>query len=411
MIDIRKMIDKDLDKRLKQIVDSYSESPDVDIWSGIEGGLRRGKNAILLRRVAYYSAAAVVLIALILFVPNKKGIEKSMISDNTHVEEMEIVMPDVTDGSSKTERGSRIVIESPKEPTRVVRKIFAEGKDVIFEDENGDENENIVMVEKREEIVGDNNNNNKENKKESRERTERASERTIYDQTYQSRNLFADDQPVRKNRVSLDLSSNYIQATGEGYSMRILPPKPLPSDTPGNGADILPDSDPKHDIPLKFGLGIQYRINSVVSIGTGVNFSILNSEYKSLIGGQRYNIKQNVQYIGIPANIYFDFVSGNSLRFYGNIGVAIDKAIGIKYRYSLNGVEDSRRDPVSGVQFSARAGLGVEYKFNNLIGIYLDPSVAYYFESNQQVGSYPIRTIRSDRPFQFEFELGFRFSF
>ena len=398
----KKMTDKDLDKRLKQLVDSYSESPDVDMWSGIESGLKRRKSAILLRRVAYYSAAAVVLIALILFIPNKKEIEGDIISDNTHVESgVEANLPEVVIEMPKSEKVRVVVAESRKAPDRIVRRVLYEGKDIIYEGE-GDE-EDVTIVVKEEVVVPDNNRDKKS--------TERAPERTIYDQTYQYRDLYADDYTARKNRVSLDLSSNYIQATGDGYGMRIIPPKPLPGDTPGNGADILPNGDPKYDIPLKFGLGIQYRINNVISIGTGVNFSILNSEYESIIGGQKYDIKQNVQYIGIPLNIYFGFVNNNSFRFYGNIGGAIDKALGIKYSYSLNGFEDSRRDPVSGVQFSARAGLGVEYKFNNLLGVYLDPSVAYYFESNQQVGSYPIRTIRSDRPFQVEFELGFRFNF
>ena len=396
------MTDKDLDKRLKQLVDSYSESPDVDMWSGIESGLKRRKSAILLRRVAYYSAAAVVLIALILFIPNKKDIEGDIISDNTHVESgVEATLPAVVIEMPKSEKVRVVVAESRKTTNRIVRRVLYEGKDIIYEGEEDEEDLTIVV---KEEVVAPDNNREKKS-------TERAPERTIYDQTYQYRDLYADDQPARKNRVSLDLSSNYIQSTGEGSGMRIIPPKPLPGDTPENGADILPYSDPKHDIPLKFGLGIQYRINNVISIGTGVNFSILNSKYESIIGGQKYDIKQNVQYIGVPLNVYFGFVNNNSFRFYGNIGGAIDKALGIKYNYSLNGIEDSRRDPVSGILFSARAGLGVEYKFNNLFGLYLDPSVAYYFESNQQVGSYSIRTIRSDRPFQVEFELGFRFNF
>lgn len=392
---------KDLDNRIKQLTDSYSELPDSDIWAGIEKGLARRRNTLILKRVMYYSAAAVVLIALVLFVPdwNRKDVD-IVISEEIPqaVQELENVQPhkveaDIIDNAPVTKIVKRAATPS--------RPILAEGKDVIFQEENRIEDRIEVLIASNE---------TEESKKE--ERKEERKERTIYDQVDDYRHLFADDTPIRRrNRFSVEASSNYIQGTGDGYGMSILPPRPLPGDSPETGAVILPSSDPKHAIPLKFGIGLQYRINRIMSIGTGVNLSILNSEYESTIGGQKYDIKQNMKYIGVPLNIYFDFINNNSLRLYGNVGGAMDKALGITYKYSRNEIEDSRHDSVTGIQWSARAGLGVEYRFNKFIGVYLDPSVAYYFESNQEVGSYPIRTIRSDRPLQFEFELGLRFSF
>lgn len=403
------MIEKDLDNKIKQLVDSYTEMPDSDIWSGIESGLNRRRSTIILRRVLYYSAAAVVIIGLILFVPDYGKKEKGVIiSEKTDPVVEEVPRSIKIEDLKVVEPHDIFNTGTPEKKEKPQRKILAEGKDIIFEEENDIE---VIKVVTEEKEIGEKTEKEVE-KERAAEVSDKPAERTIYDQTYDYRNLYADDAPARKGRkISLDISSNYIQNTGEGYGMNILPPKPLPGDSPDTGAPILPSSDPTHSIPLKFGIGIQYRINNFLSVGTGVNLSLLNSQYESMIGSQKYDVKQNIKYIGIPLNIYLDFVNNNSLRFYGNIGGAMEKALGITYKYSRNEIDESRHDPVSGVQWSARAGLGLEYRFNKFLGIYLDPSVAYYFESNQQVGSYPIRTIRSDRPFQFEFELGLRFSF
>jgi hypothetical protein len=55
--------------------------------------------------------------------------------------------------------------------------------------------------------------------------------------------------------------------------------------------------------------------------------------------------------------------------------------------------------------FSLNAGLGVEYVFADLFGLYLEPNVVYYPNSKVK------RSIRTDQPVQIRAEIGCRFHF
>jgi hypothetical protein len=60
-------------------------------------------------------------------------------------------------------------------------------------------------------------------------------------------------------------------------------------------------------------------------------------------------------------------------------------------------------DKAGGFQFSAALGVGIEFKLSDKLGLYLDPSVRYYFHGNQP------KSIRTDKPFMFTFDAGLRF--
>ena len=57
-------------------------------------------------------------------------------------------------------------------------------------------------------------------------------------------------------------------------------------------------------------------------------------------------------------------------------------------------------------QFSAGAGLGVEFKITPVVGLYLDPSFRYFFATQKQP-----RSLRTVQPLRFDIEAGVRFSF
>ena len=61
-------------------------------------------------------------------------------------------------------------------------------------------------------------------------------------------------------------------------------------------------------------------------------------------------------------------------------------------------------EPVRKLQFSVGAGVGVEFRLSGKLGLYLDPGVRYYFPNSQP------KSIRTDKPFMFNFDAGLRFS-
>ena len=56
-----------------------------------------------------------------------------------------------------------------------------------------------------------------------------------------------------------------------------------------------------------------------------------------------------------------------------------------------------------GVQWSVNVGLGVEFMLGKTVGIYLDPSLRYYFNCGQP------SSIRTEQPLMLAFEAGLRF--
>ena len=56
-------------------------------------------------------------------------------------------------------------------------------------------------------------------------------------------------------------------------------------------------------------------------------------------------------------------------------------------------------------QWSVNAAAGVQYNFSNLLGLYVEPGVSYYFDNGSSVSN-----IYKDKPFNFNLNLGLRFT-
>ena len=62
------------------------------------------------------------------------------------------------------------------------------------------------------------------------------------------------------------------------------------------------------------------------------------------------------------------------------------------------------KDAAGALQFSAALGIGVEIPLSGKLSLYLDPAVRYYFHGNQP------KSLRTDKPFMFNFDAGLRFN-
>lgn len=60
---------------------------------------------------------------------------------------------------------------------------------------------------------------------------------------------------------------------------------------------------------------------------------------------------------------------------------------------------------VDPLQWSVSAAAGVQVNFTKNIGLYAEPGVAYYFDDGSEV-----ETIRKEHPFNFNLQVGLRFS-
>lgn len=175
---------------------------------------------------------------------------------------------------------------------------------------------------------------------------------------------------------------------------------------------VAETSTPIFGIPVSAGLAVKINFTERWGLGIGVNYSYLSSRFDGVYlmedGSTRNysNIRKELHYIGIPVNAYFNMVRSDIVNFYTFAGGTIEKCVSDKYRMvSPESGTLIHKEKVPGLQYSAGLGLGVEFNLAPHFGLYIDPSVRYYFNSGQPT------SIRTQQPFLAQLDLGFRVNF
>lgn len=163
-----------------------------------------------------------------------------------------------------------------------------------------------------------------------------------------------------------------------------------------------------YSLPLSFGVGLRYRITDWLGIGIGVNYTLLGKKvsgvyYDENSGPHSVDMKNSQHYIGIPLDVYFSMFRTHRWDVYASLGGSVEKCVLNSYSGMLEGENVSHKPKVGGVQTSLKAGFGLEFSPVDFLGIYIDPSVRYYFNNNQP------RSIRTAQPLAFGVEAGLRF--
>ncbi|MBO7117885.1 MAG: outer membrane beta-barrel protein [Bacteroidales bacterium] len=173
------------------------------------------------------------------------------------------------------------------------------------------------------------------------------------------------------------------------------------------GTTINENTESTYGIPLSFGLGARFYLSNRFSVGTGLTYSMLVRSFNgTFIDDTRHvsgDVRHSIQYLGIPLNLYYDILDTDLLQLYLFGGGAAEKAISNKYLIQNGSDPINYSTKVPGLQWSADLGLGIQFRLTDHVGLYLDPSARYYFNSNQP------KSIRTKKPFMFGFEAGLRF--
>ena len=220
-----------------------------------------------------------------------------------------------------------------------------------------------------------------------------------------------DDESRKHHKVSLilggDVTSNG-NASGLSRSGGFrVPPAAL------QDATIIEQTskNSSYYVPVSFGLSTRVGLGKRWAIGAGVNWSMLqrtfSGTYTRIRNGKTEksissDIRHTIHYIGIPVNAYYDILQGSRVRLYAYAGGTVEKGLKDIYRVKDSPEDIIHKKNVKGVQLSAGAGLGVEFRIVDELGIYINPGVRYYFDCNQPV------SIRTQQPFMMDFEIGLR---
>lgn len=169
-------------------------------------------------------------------------------------------------------------------------------------------------------------------------------------------------------------------------------------------------SNVKNWQPIHVGVSVAYSFTDRLSIESGLTYSCLISDLSSGTSLGNYDIRQTLHYIGLPLALRYDFLKIKGFSLYASAGGQMEKCVAGKTRtdYFVDGKKvssENGRIMVEPLQWSVNAYVGVQYSFNRLVGLYVEPGAAYYFRNGS-----PVNCIYSERPFNFSLRAGLRFS-
>ncbi len=382
------------DSKIKELAESYTEAPSPEVWDRIEAGMdRRRRHRVLWRRVAGWSSAAAVAAGLfsLALLRQPAQTESVMTADA-------VIVP--AGEQEPTVKVSRTDVPDLRPIPRMLAEVHSTAPAELPEIDRTTDRKSRSRHEDIEETSGT-------------VPALRTGQPSIYDMTRDMDYVaMAEAQEVSgtaKSRPSFSVSAGgnlsptnatgNVDFTGPSYSSGV-------SGGGSSSSGIVPVSSPKHYFPVSVGAELKYSfLNDRLGIGLGVNYTFLNSRYEALVD-RRYqaSVDQSVHYIGVPLNLYVTILSSDRLSFYANAGAMMEKAVRVSYEMTdLYAVKYQHDSKAEGVQWSANIGLGVEYRFLDFMGIYVDPRLTYFFDCGQPY------SVRTEQPLQFNLEMGFRF--
>ena len=157
--------------------------------------------------------------------------------------------------------------------------------------------------------------------------------------------------------------------------------------------------------PVTAGLSVRLPLNDLFSLESGLSYTYLTTR---LTGNAiaDYTAVLDLHYVGIPLNIITSLMSEKHWEIYVSTGATIEKGLRSDFKqyedYGNTLYATEANTSIDGIQMSVNASLGVSYRLNQNLSVYLDPKLSYYFENDQPF------SIRSELPMLFGLNTGLR---
>lgn len=135
----------------------------------------------------------------------------------------------------------------------------------------------------------------------------------------------------------------------------------------------------KHHLPLRLGLSLQYQLNPRLALLSGISYTRLSSEF-NISQHRNVSYTQWLHYIGIPFGVAWQLWKVNRFSFYCSGGVMVEKCVSVDLDGGYSGTKPW--------QWSFNAAAGAEFSFTSQFGVYLEPSLGYYFSDGTQLEHY-----------------------
>lgn len=382
----------------KGILEGAQEEVPASVWEGVSAGLdkaARGKVvALWFRRASIGAAVAAAVAAMLLVQPGDGNMEIVPASD----EMIAVVEPE----PAAPENAEETVAPKTAYMAQATPAVSSAVKSEIVPSE----------VPATEEIYTD-----QTVAEETEEPTTKATDSNT--EVKEDRHYYHDlsalegqliDPVIKKRKVSFVVSGLTGTNAAQNEAGKNIFKRPDPNPGPATTGVKQTSTNSAYDIPLSFGAGVKIGLSSKWSIGAGVNYSMLSRKFSgtytkvneagAIEDKITSDIRNTQHYIGIPVNAYYDIVDSRNVNFYAYAGGTVEKCISDKY--SVLNTSIIHKEKVDGFQWSANVGIGVGLKLSEHLGLYIDPSLRYYFDCDQP------HSIRSAQPLMLGFEVGLK---
>lgn len=217
---------------------------------------------------------------------------------------------------------------------------------------------------------------------------------------------------TKGNRPETSIILSGLAGTNSAQTRNRIGPQKAPVVTPAPEKTSVTETSTKstYGIPVSFGAGVKIGLSPRWSLGIGANYTKLTREFygkytkidsQGAVENSTSSDIHNIQhYVGIPVNAYFNIISQDRVSLYAYAGGTIEKCLADNYVVLNTSIV--HKEKVKGLQMSTDIGIGVEFALSHHLGIYIDPSVRYYFDNGQP------NSIRTAQPLMFGFEMGLR---
>ena len=414
----------DFDLELKRMLQDAEETVPSRIWDAVSSELdrrdRRKVVALRWRRAAIgVAAAAAVMSGIFIFLGRDAAEEPSLVaatSDTVQVTEAPVQEETIPDIEEQIAAAGAALADVPGHhvrsaatgtvPSEVapapVSPVMEDSPAVVTVDETKETNEVETTVSEPEAVTAE------PAVRPSVPVTRPAVTGTLDDPFAWPEEDGAEDSG---RKPSFTLSGNAMTNDFTGTDIRQMR---IPSAGVKTRTGVEEKGSSTFDIPVTFGVGVRFNLSDRLALGTGINWSKLsrtfNGVYTEVNGSGditrniNSEIVNDIHYIGVPLNLYFNIFDSRNLRFYAWGGGSAEKGITNRFRIQSDSGDIFYKEKVNGLQWSAGAGLGLEFLLGEHFGLYLDPSARYYFDCGQPV------SIRTKRPFMMNYEVGIRFN-
>lgn len=165
----------------------------------------------------------------------------------------------------------------------------------------------------------------------------------------------------------------------------------------------------QHDKPITLGLALTKSLGKNWSIESGLQYSLLKSNFTMGEGAYYIQRTQKVHYLGLPFRLSYKWLRSKRWSVYSSAGVLLNiPLVGeAKERYVTDTTVPYKNcwHFTPSWQWSVGAGVGVQYNLSPNWGIYAEPTFNWYIPNGSS-----IHTIWTEHPFTVTAPFGVRFT-